>query len=92
MYRKIKILGNHELTDGEWEAVRGTVETCRRRRHSLRDVVEAALWVEHRGEDWRSLPKRYPPWQTVFYYYNKWRSNGKWDQVKEALAGVRVAA
>jgi putative transposase len=34
---------------------------------------------------WRLLPKDFPPWQTVYDYYLRWRKNGKWQKIHDAL-------
>lgn len=31
------------------------------------------------------LPKDMPPWQSAYYYYRKWRSDGSWDLIHENL-------
>ena len=45
------------------------------------------------GCQWRYLPKEYPAWQHVYYYFNKWRRDGTWVQIHERLrAQVRQKA
>jgi putative transposase len=31
------------------------------------------------------MPSELPPWQTVYYYYRKWRLNGCWEMVHDHL-------
>ena len=31
------------------------------------------------------LPHDFPPWQTVYQYFRKWKNEGIWEQVHEAL-------
>jgi putative transposase len=31
------------------------------------------------------LPHDFPPWQTVYDYYRKWRMEGHWERMNEAL-------
>jgi len=39
------------------------------------------------------LPKEYGPWETVYYYFAKWRDDGTWTRLNDALREkVRVAA
>src|SRR4029450_9438099 len=33
----------------------------------------------------RLLPTDFPPWQTVYGYYWRWRNSGLWDQLNAAL-------
>jgi hypothetical protein len=30
---------------------------------------------------WRDLPGEFPPWQTVYWYYSKWVSDGAWENL-----------
>lgn len=31
------------------------------------------------------LPIGFPPWQTVYYHYNKWCKNRTWQKINDAL-------
>jgi transposase len=31
------------------------------------------------------LPRDFPPFQTVYYYFRKWRKDGTWEKIHEAL-------
>lgn len=54
-------------------------------------VVNAILYVNRTGCQWRMLPKEYPNWSTVYGYYWKWSRNGKWEQLNARLVKtVRV--
>ena len=48
----------------------------RPRKTNLRAVVEAILYVLLAGCPWRMLPSDFPPWQTVYGYFRRWRDNG----------------
>jgi len=62
-----------DLTDAQWEKLNGLIERYgpdptiggRPRTHSLRRVVDAILYVNKTGCQWRRLPKDFPPWETV---------------------------
>jgi putative transposase len=45
----------------------------RRRRISLRLIVNACLYLLRTGCPWRLLPKEYPKWQSVYYHFAMWR-------------------
>jgi transposase len=34
--------------------------------------VDAILYVVRTGCAWRQLPADFPPWQTVYWYFNCW--------------------
>jgi len=37
------------------------------------------------GCAWRMLPRDLPPWQTVYWYFKRWRDDGAVDRVHDAL-------
>ena len=45
----------------------------RKRSVDLRAVFNALCYLARSGCQWRLLPKEYPKWQTVYYYFRKWR-------------------
>jgi putative transposase len=51
----------------------------------LRAVVNAILYLARTGCQWRLLPKDFPPWSTVHTWYRRWRRDGTWERVNEAL-------
>jgi len=78
----------HEVTDEQWDLLRDTLppRSARGRpRHDLRQVVNGIFWLLRTGAPWRDLPERYGPWQTVYHWFRKWRDDGTWDRMLEAL-------
>ena len=49
------------------------------------DIFEAILYVNKTGCQWRQLPLDFPPWQTVYGYFQKWRKSGLLDKVLKIL-------
>src|SRR5215213_8653941 len=45
----------------------------RKRSVDLRAVFNALCYLTRSGCQWRLLPKEYPKWQTVYYYFRLWR-------------------
>lgn len=59
----------------------------------MRRVINALLYRARTGCQWRMLPKEYPPWNTAYYYFAKFRDDGTWETLNEALRqGVRRQA
>ncbi len=48
----------------------------RPRRLDIRMVVNAILYMVVGGIQWRMLPKEYPNWHSVYYYFQVWRDDG----------------
>lgn len=43
------------------------------------------LWHRHTGAPWPDTPERYGPWQTVYDRFNRWRKDGPWAKIVDAL-------
>jgi putative transposase len=86
-----------DLTDVEWAYLSpllpGPARRGRPRRWALRLLVNAIFYLLRTGCAWRYLPREYPPWQTVYTMFRRWRLHGVWQRVHEALRrGVRLRA
>ena len=58
-----------DRSDAEWarlEPLFPSARTGRPRRHRLRTLGNALLYVLRTGGAWRLLPADWPPWQTVY--------------------------
>lgn len=65
----------YQLTDSQWEVVQKIIPDTRRRKHSLRLIINALLYVVKTGCQWRMLPPCFPKWQLVYYYFRKWKKD-----------------
>jgi putative transposase len=86
-----------DLTDEQWSVLEPLLppaaENCRPRKADLREVVNAMFYLNRAGCPWRMLPRDFPPWQTVYNYFEGWKRDGTWAQILRALRQqVRVAA
>ena len=70
-----------ELTDSQWEVIEKKLEGHRPRKHELRVIVNAILWITRTGSQWRNLESKYPPWQSVYYYFWVWSKSGLWSEL-----------
>ena len=73
------------LTDARWEIIAEFVEDRRRRKYSLRTIVDALLYVVKTGCQWRYLPKDFPKWQLVYYYFRKFEATGLIEIIHDTL-------
>ncbi|MEM6800254.1 MAG: IS5 family transposase [Bacteroidota bacterium] len=74
-----------ELTDSQWEIIEKFFDSQRKRKHSLRRMLNAILWITRTGSQWRNMESKYPPWESVYYYFRKWRRTGALDKVLSCL-------
>lgn len=51
----------------------------------LREVVNALLYQNRTGCQWRLLPHDLPAWSAVFYYFTLWRQDGLDQRIQEIL-------
>jgi putative transposase len=56
-----------------------------RPRADLRAVLDGILYLVRSGCQWRLLPHDFPPWSTVHTWYRRWRLDGTWEAINEAL-------
>jgi transposase len=81
-----------DLSDAQWrklepllQAPRGDRHAGGRpRKHALRRVVDAVLYVVKTGCQWRQLPADFPPWKSVYEAFRRWRRSGAWQRVSTA--------
>ena len=59
----------------------------RPREWDLRVVMNAILYVLRSGCAWRLLPHDFPPWQTVYASFRKWKRDGTWEKIHHMLHG-----
>lgn len=80
-----------DLDDGEWLLIEPFVRQRGpgpRRTVDIRDVVNAIFYLDYTGCQWEMLPKDFPNYHTVNYYYLKWTRNGTWDRILEAIRPI----
>ena len=80
-----------DLTDEEWQLLEPLFEeaepytTGRPRTHDLREIINAIFYLNKTGCQWRYLPKDFPSYKLVSYYYHKWIDNNTWVKINTAL-------
>ena len=52
--------------------------TGRPRTVNMMSVIQGILYVLVSSCAWRLMPKEYPHYSTVYYYFSKWRNDGSW--------------
>jgi transposase len=57
---------------------------------SNRRMLEALEYICRSGCSWRSLPKEYGPWHTIYVRLNRWAKDGVLERVYEKMIEMRV--
>jgi putative transposase len=87
-----------DLTDRQWELIAPLFHPRHppehwAREHSLRELLNAVLYRLRTGCQWRNLPRDFPPYSTVSYYFHLWRRSGLLTRLHATLrAQVRERA
>ena len=80
-----------DLKDREWALLSPFIPAVksggRPSLYTRREIVNAILYVLRTGCSWRMLPHDFPPWDTVYGYFNRWRKVGVWEQAHQQLYG-----
>lgn len=88
-YRRNGLRYASDLTDSEWQLIARLLPKPRRvgrpREVDLRVVINAMLYILATGCQWRALPKDFPPFTTVQYYFYNWRDTQLWRRINRAL-------
>jgi len=76
-----------DLTDEQWELVRPLVaaKTGRKPTVCRRRILNAILYLNRTGGQWRLLPNDFPHWSTVHSCFWRWKWNGTLEKVHETL-------
>jgi putative transposase len=78
-----------ELTDSQWNHIKdffpAPKQTGRPREVDFCRVVNGILFLLVSGCQWRMIPTSYGKWQTVYYYFAKWKKDGTWFRLHETL-------
>ncbi|WP_425382380.1 IS5 family transposase [Spiroplasma endosymbiont of Melieria omissa] len=88
------------VTKEQFENIKSILKNSKKktkpRSLDLYEVFCAILYVLKSGCQWRMLPKNFPKWQTVYYYFQIWsKNNGKeasvWQLIlKKIVKKVRI--
>src|SRR3954447_25526932 len=85
-----------DLTDAQWAIIEPLIPVHRLRRPrdvEMREVLNTIFYQARAGCQWDMLPHDLPAKSTVYDYFKRWRDDGTWQRVLDALRRrVRAAA
>lgn len=82
-----------DLSDARWQLIEPVLAAWRFERrgraldfgrppeHDLRDIMDAILYVDRAGVQWRYLPHDFPHWNTIYGYFARWQQEGLFAQL-----------
>ena len=80
-----------DLTDEEWQILEPLLKkidpykTGRPRKHDLREIINAIFYLNKTGCQWRYLPKDFPHYTVISYYYHKWVDHNVLEQINTEI-------
>lgn len=79
------------LTDDQWAAIEPLVTPTpslqggRPAEIDLRAIVNALIYKNRTGCQWRLIPADFPPMSAIRYYFDKWTADGTFVKVNDML-------
>lgn len=88
-----------DLSDARWALIESRLTAWRQARteagvggrvaeHDLREIFNAILYINRTGIAWRYMPHDLPPWQTVYWYFKTWTTDGIFTDLNYNLNGL----
>lgn len=75
-----------DLTETQWQFIKKTLDfDKRKRKYDLKLIWNAIIYLVKTVCQWRMLPKDFPKWELVYYYYNKWSNLEHFDLLLSKL-------
>ena len=81
-----------DLSDEEWQILASLLplpaKTGRRWVWPMREMLNAIFYVLRSGCPWRLLPEHFPPHQTTYRWFVRFRDDGLWESLNHHLVMV----
>jgi putative transposase len=78
-----------DLSDAEWKSLEPLVPAPNKRgrpkTHPSREILNAIFYILKSGCAWRLLPRDFPRWETVYWWFRRWRIDGTFEYLNAAL-------
>jgi len=78
-----------DLTRTQWKRLHPLLPPAkpggRPRAVDLREILNGIFYIARGGCAWRMMPKDLPIWSTCYDYFRKWRNDGTWSKINDAL-------
>lgn len=48
-------------------------------------MLDVQFYILRTGTQWRNIANTYPSWETVYYYFRKWKKDGTIERLNSTL-------
>ena len=76
------------LSDEQWRLIKNLIPKPKKRGRKpidRRQVINAILYWNRTGCQWRYLPRDFPNWNTVYGVFRSWQIDGTWQRIHDRL-------
>ena len=84
-----KIHKRHAISDSIWAKLASLLSGHQgvggRPAKDKRRFINAVFWIVSTGVPWRALPPDYGDWKHTHRCFSRWREQGRWKNILEAL-------
>jgi putative transposase len=74
-----------DLSNSQWQVIKKYLDLERSRKYDLREIVNGIMYLVKTGCQWQMLPRDFPNWSMVYYYFNTWKKTGLIEKIHESL-------
>lgn len=78
-----------DVSDQQWAILEPLIPPAKPGGHprttDIGEVINAILYLDRTGGQWRALPHDFPPWSRVWTYFRTWRNDGTWQRIHTTL-------
>ncbi|MFJ9683780.1 IS5 family transposase [Streptomyces sp. NPDC101194] len=88
-------MGRGDLTNAEWDRLESFLPPGGARGGRWSDhrrVINGVLYRVRTGVQWRDLPERFGPWETVYKRHRRWSADGTWKMLLSRIQAAEDAA
>ncbi|WP_153182564.1 transposase, partial [Streptomyces sp. E2N166] len=87
-------MGRGDLTNAEWARLESFLPPGGARGGRWSDhrrVINGVLYRVRTGVQWRDLPERFGPWETVYKRHRRWSADGTWRMLLSRIQAAEDA-
>ncbi|WP_083901689.1 IS5 family transposase [Pseudanabaena sp. PCC 6802] len=81
---------NTDLSNQEWEIIAPMLpkpsKWGRPPKTNMRELLNAIFYILKNGCTWQNLPHDFPPYSTVYFYWQRWERTGLLEEINRKLS------